>query len=94
MVERVRNVIKTDHKKLNNPTLVKSVHLYLGDQRKVLLHRYPVSSYDIGDPATIDKAISDELKKGRPRDILLHICMVYDILNGLVKFLTIGFLFW
>ena len=39
-----------------------------------LVRRYPVSSYNLSDPATMErhkKGISDELEKARPRDALL-----------------------
>ena len=39
-----------------------------------LIRRYPVSSYDVSDVATTEKhkkAISDEIRKSRPRDTLL-----------------------
>ena len=77
MVERVRNVIKADYK--NSRQSGQDYPMASSPKRpkrgvNTLLRRYPVSSYEIGDPATTDKhnkAISDELKKARPRDTLL-----------------------
>ena len=75
MIERIRNVIKYDNKKArqsgqdlpSSPKRPKKSTISL-------VRRYPISSYELGDSATIDrhkKAISDELSKGRPRDTLL-----------------------
>lgn len=76
MVERVRNVIKADHKKARQ-TGQEPVHPSSPKRPKKgpsLIRRYPISSYDVGDSATIEKhnkAISDELSKAKPRDTLL-----------------------
>ena len=77
MVERIRNVIKLDHKKARQAG---QEHMHPSSpkrQKKVtpsLIRRYPISSYEVGDCATVEKhskAISDELSKVKPRDTLL-----------------------
>ena len=77
MVERIRNVIKLDHKKARQAGQ-EHVHPSTPKGQKKTTHslirRYPISSYEVGDCATIEKhskAISDELSKAKPRDTLL-----------------------
>ena len=76
MVERVRNVIKADHKKARQagqePT--PSSPKRQKKEKFSLIRRYPISSYEVGDCATIEKhnqKILEELSKAKPRDTLL-----------------------
>ena len=75
MVERIRNVIKSDNKKARQSGQdVPSSPKRSKKSTSSLVRRYSLSSYELGDSATIDrhkKAISDEIGKGRPRDTLL-----------------------
>ena len=77
MVERIRNVIKLDHKKARQAGQ-EHVHPSSPKRQKKttpsLIWHYPISSYEVGDCATVEKhskAISDELSKAKPRDTLL-----------------------
>ena len=76
LVERIRNVIKYDNKKVRkagrDPPSSPKWHKKTANTS--LIRQYPVSSYDISGAATTEKhnkAISDELKKSRPRDTML-----------------------
>ena len=77
MVERVRNIIKADHKKARQAGQEVVQPSSPKRQKKgtsSLIRRYPISSYKVGDCATIErhsKAISEELSKAKPRDTLL-----------------------
>ena len=75
MVERIRNV-KADLKKARQTG---QEHLHPSSPKRQkrgasLIRRYPISSHEVGDSATIEKhnkAISDELSKAKPQDALL-----------------------
>ncbi len=76
LMERVRNVIKYDTKKARksgrDPPSSPKRHKKAANAS--LSRRYPVSTYELSDVATTErhnKAISDELKKSKPRDALL-----------------------
>lgn len=79
MVERVRNVIKTDNRKARrcgDAVLVPPSKRSKKDPSMELLRRYPVSSsnLNIEDPASVQlhlKGIEDEMKRTKPRDTVL-----------------------
>ena len=72
-MERIRNVIKYDNKKARkagrDPPSSPKRHKKAANAS--LVRRYPVSSYDAATTEKHNKAISDELRKSRPRDTLL-----------------------
>lgn len=74
MIERVRNVIKYDNKKARSAGRYPPSSPKRHKKSTNLVRRYPVSSYNLSDPATAErhkKGISDELEKARPRDAML-----------------------
>lgn len=80
IIERVRNVIKTDNRKARQAGECGSASVPTKRQKKVqeteLTRRYPVVStnMDIEDPSTISRhegGIAEELAKTKPRDTVL-----------------------
>lgn len=72
--ERIRNVIKYDSKKARSAGRERPSSPKRQKKTTTLVRRYPVSSYELSDAATMErhvKAILDEMSKGRPRDTLL-----------------------
>lgn len=85
MVERVRNVIKSDKKKSKRPLEVAETSTPKRKSKKVdeILQRYPIGCTSINHSESSEtleqhkKAISAELSKSKPRDTVLLPLMKY-----------------